>query len=161
MRNTERLKDVELVVYDFDGVMTDNRVLVREDGLEAVFCNRSDGLGIGIIRSLGVDQAILSTETNPVVAARAKKLGVPAKHACEDKGQGLRELAHERGVNLSQVLFVGNDTNDLPAFDLAGVRVAPADAHPRILGLAHVVTAAKGGAGVVRELADMLATSRK
>ncbi|KAB1440868.1 KdsC family phosphatase [Pseudodesulfovibrio senegalensis] len=155
MQNTKKLKDVELVVYDFDGVMTDNRVLVGEDGTEAVFCNRGDGHGVGIMRSLGLEQAILSTETNPVVAARAEKLGIPAVHGCADKGQGLRELARERGVDLSKILFVGNDTNDLPAFRLAGVLAAPSDAHPEILGMAHLVTSARGGHGVVRELADM------
>jgi 3-deoxy-D-manno-octulosonate 8-phosphate phosphatase (KDO 8-P phosphatase) len=76
-------------------------------------------------------------------------------HGCPDKEQGLRDLARERGVDLSRVLFVGNDTNDLPAFRVAGVLVAPSDAQSEILSLAHVVTSARGGHGVVRELADM------
>lgn len=155
MQDTSILKEIKLVVYDFDGVMTDNRVLVREDGMEAVFCNRSDGLGIGIIRKLGIDQVILSTEQNPVVRARARKLHMDCVHGCRDKAEALGELAKARGVELSEIMFVGNDTNDRGAMELARVAVAPADAHPEIISLARFVTAAAGGAGVVRELADM------
>ncbi|WP_147822649.1 KdsC family phosphatase [Salidesulfovibrio onnuriiensis] len=151
----QALKDIRLVVYDFDGVMTDNRVLVREDGMESVMCNRSDGLGIGMIRRLGVEQVILSTEENPVVLVRARKIRLEAVHGCADKQAGLHELAKDRGVPLDQILYVGNDTNDLQAMRLAGIAVAPADSHPEILAVAHHVTSARGGYGVIRELADL------
>lgn len=150
----EAFGNIKLVVYDFDGVMTDNRVLVREDGMEYVSCNRSDGLGIGIIRRLGLEQVILSTEENPVVMARARKIRLEAVHGCRDKAAGLRQLVDARGIALEQVLYVGNDTNDLEAMKLVGIAVAPADSHPAILGIAHHITTAKGGGGVIRELAD-------
>lgn len=161
MVDAERLNAIKLVVYDFDGVMTDNRVLLREDGLETVLCTRADGHGVDIIRSLGLEQAILSTEPNPVVQARAGKLRIRAEHGCADKGQGLRALARDFDVTLEQILFVGNDTNDLPAMALAGLSVGPADAHPAVLDVVQIQTAAKGGAGVVRELADMFLAARK
>lgn len=159
MKKNDKLKDIKLVVYDFDGVMTDNRVLVREDGVESVMCNRSDGLGIGMIRRLGVEQVILSTEENPVVLARARKIRLEAVHGCADKQAGLRTLASDRGIATSDILYVGNDTNDLEAMRIAGIAVAPADSHPEILAIAHHITAAKGGHGVIRELADYFITA--
>ena len=146
-------RDLDLIVYDFDGVMTDNRVLVDQDGREAVFCNRADGLGVGLIRDLGIDQLILSTEANPVVAARAAKLKLPVLQNCADKAQALARLLAERGLDPARVLFLGNDVNDLAALRLVGWPAAPADAAPEVLALARYVTRAKGGEGVVRELA--------
>jgi YrbI family 3-deoxy-D-manno-octulosonate 8-phosphate phosphatase len=147
---------VRLVVTDFDGVLTDDRVLVLEDGREAVFCTRADGLGCGLLRAAGIEVVILSTETNPVVSARAAKLGVTALQGCPDKGAAMRSLLAERGLDGGDVVYVGNDVNDLPAFAEAGFTVAPADAHPRVRRVASVVTGAKGGEGVLREIADML-----
>lgn len=152
---------VKLIVYDFDGVMTDNRVIVNEDGLEAVSANRSDGLGIGIIRKLGFEQVILSTETNPVVQARAKKIKLEALHGIGDKSSALLELAKKRNISVSEILYVGNDTNDADAMGLAGFKVAPNDSHPAILALADYITQANGGAGVIRELADVLAAAQR
>lgn len=152
---------LDLVVYDFDGVMTDNRVLVFQDGREAVFCHRGDGLGVGLIRRMGLAQIILSTETNPVVATRAAKLGLEVVQDCRDKAQALGLLLAERGLDPLRVLYLGNDVNDLAAMRLVGWPVAPADAHPAVLDLARVVTRARGGYGVVRELADLLAEAGK
>ncbi len=152
---------IKLVVYDFDGVMTDNRVMVDQDGRESVAANRSDGLGVGLIRSLGLEQVILSTETNPVVKARADKIGLEAIHGIRDKGSALIELAEKRNLSVADILFAGNDVNDADAMGLAGFKVAPADAHPSILALADYVTEAPGGHGVIRELADILAAGRK
>ena len=155
---TPRAKDLDLIVYDFDGVMTDNRVLVDQNGREAVFCSRADGLGVGMIRDLGVAQMILSTEANPVVSARAAKLNLPVVQGCADKAQALSRLMHERNLDPARVLFLGNDVNDLAAMLLVGWPAAPADAAPEILEMARYVTRAVGGKGVVRELARDLAS---
>ena len=152
---------VKLVVYDFDGVMTDNRVIVDQDGSESVRANRSDGLGVGMIRRLGLEQVILSTEVNPVVKARANKIGLEAIHGIRDKGSALLELADKRAISVADILFVGNDVNDADAMGLAGFKVAPADGHPSILAQADYVTQACGGCGVIRELADVLEAARK
>ena len=151
---------IRLAVYDFDGVMTDNKVWTAQDGTETVAANRSDGLAVGMIRSMGLDQCILSTEANPVVRARADKIGLPCVHGVGDKASALIGLARERKVGLAEVLYVGNDVNDRDAMGLAGFKVAPADAHAEILALADYVTEAAGGAGVIRELADVLAAGR-
>jgi len=151
---------VRLAVYDFDGVMTDNRVWTDQEGRETVAANRSDGLAVGMIRTLGVDQCILSTETNPVVRVRAEKLGLPCVNGVGDKASALIALARERKVGLAEILYVGNDVNDRDAMGLAGFKVAPADAHAEILALADYVTETPGGQGVIRELADVLAANR-
>jgi YrbI family 3-deoxy-D-manno-octulosonate 8-phosphate phosphatase len=146
-------KDVGLVIYDFDGVMTDNTAVVFQDGMEAVVVNRSDGLGVSRLKKMGVEQMILSTETNPVVQARAAKLGIVAVHACEDKGRKVREIAKEKSVSLDKIMYVGNDVNDLEAMKIVGLAIAPADACPEVLEVARYVTKAVGGRGVVREIA--------
>ena len=148
--------DIDLVIMDFDGVLTDNRVYVMEDGRETVACHRGDGWGIGIIREAGIEVMILSTERNPVVSARANKLGIECQQNCQDKAVATAKLIQEKGLDPARVMYVGNDTNDAEAMALVGHPVAPADAHPSILKIAKTVTQAPGGYGVVRELADLL-----
>lgn len=150
------LKDIDLIVYDFDGVMTDNRVIVLQDGTEAVIVSRADGLGVDRIRQRGIHQLILSTETNPVVKARAGKLGLEVIGSCENKKNALENYCVQNKLNLAKVLYVGNDINDLEVMRIVGYPIAPADAHPDIVKLACLVTKSKGGEGVVRELADLI-----
>jgi D-sedoheptulose 7-phosphate isomerase len=150
------VRDLDLIVYDFDGVMTDNRVYVSQGGEEAVSCNRSDGLAVGMLRQAGVPQLIISTEVSEVVAARAKKLGLDVIQACEDKAQALAQFCTTHGYDVKRVLYVGNDVNDLAAMRLSGYPVSPADGHASIRSIAKLVVGAEGGAGVIRELADKL-----
>lgn len=145
---------VDLIVFDFDGVLTDNRVLVLEDGREAVFCNRADGLGFEMLRHAGLATLILSTEKNPVVAARAGKLRVPVLHGVAEKGSILRRYCKKTGVALDRVLYVGNDLNDLAAIRSAGISICPADAHPAVVAVCNLRLKTPGGAGVVREVAE-------
>ncbi|MFO1153549.1 MAG: HAD hydrolase family protein [Rhodospirillales bacterium] len=155
-----RLKGVGLVCFDFDGVMTDNRVLVMEDGTEGVLCNRSDGLGLERLRAAGIPVAVISKERNPVVTARCRKLKIPCHQGIDDKLRVLRELAAEQGVELTNVAYMGNDINDLPCMIGVGIAVAPADAYGEVLAIAHVVTRRDGGFGAVRELCDLVLASR-
>lgn len=147
---------IRLVVSDFDGVMTDNRVLVFDDGREGVICSRADGLGCDLLRSAGIEMVILSTERNPVVSARAAKLGVTVIQACTDKGEAMRHLLDSRRLGRSQVAYIGNDVNDLPAFAEVDLTIAPSDAHQDVRRIARTVTRATGGGGVIREVADLL-----
>ncbi len=155
------LADVRLVVFDFDGVFTDNRVWTDRDGRESVACSRSDGHGVKLLREAGVPMAVLSTEADAVVAARCRKLQLPCRHDLGDaKGDALVALAAEQGVGLEHVLYVGNDVNDLDCLRLAGLPVAVADAHPAALAAARWVLTRPGGHGAVRELADALVAAR-
>jgi len=147
---------IDLIVYDFDGVMTDNTVVVHEDGREAVRVNRADGLGVNLIRKKKIPQLILSTEKNPVVRARARKVGLPLIQGVEDKRRVLAAYCERHGYSPRRTIYVGNDTNDVGAMRYVGIAVAPADAHPSILRLAEMVLKTPGGRGVVRELADRL-----
>ncbi|HEY58276.1 MAG TPA: N-acylneuraminate cytidylyltransferase [Anaerolineae bacterium] len=149
-------RQVRLLVLDFDGTLTDNRVWVDETGREMVAAHRGDGMGIALIRRAGVEVVILSTERNPVVAARARKLGVPVFQGVEDKPTVLRRLLAERGVPAEQVVYVGNDVNDVPCFPLVGFAAVPADAHLKAKRAADEVLRQRGGRGAVREICDRI-----
>lgn len=144
----------DLVVLDFDGVLTDNRVLVMENGTEGVFCNRADGLGVRMLKYAGIKVIILSTEKNKVVLARGKKLKVPVIQAVADKAETLRKHCMSEGIELGKVLYIGNDVNDLAVMKIVGYPVAVGDANPLVKAIAWRVTLRKGGEGVVQELAE-------
>jgi YrbI family 3-deoxy-D-manno-octulosonate 8-phosphate phosphatase len=148
-----------LVVFDFDGVFTDNSVYVFEDGREAVRCSRSDGIGLRAIERLGITPIILSTETNPVVSSRAHKLQVRCIQGCPDKSAALYALAEEFQLMLEQVAFVGNDVNDAACLGVVGLPIVVEDAHPAVLPLARYRTRAAGGRGAVREVCDLLVSA--
>jgi len=148
-------EDVQLIVFDFDGVMTDNRVLLCENGLESVVVNRADGLGVKILRELGFPMLILSTETNRVVSVRGQKLQIPVLQNIPDKAEALTKYCAKRHIDMSGVMFIGNDLNDLEVMKLVGIRVVPSDAHPSVKKIADTILLSPGGGGVVRELADL------
>jgi YrbI family 3-deoxy-D-manno-octulosonate 8-phosphate phosphatase len=148
--------DVDAVVLDFDGTQTDDRVLIDSDGHEAVTVHRGDGLGIAALRRAGLPVLILSSETNPVVAARARKLQVPVLHGIDRKDLALKQWCEENGIAPERVLYAGNDVNDLPCFGLVGWPVAVAGAHDVVRAAARAVTTAHGGHGAIREIAAWL-----
>ena len=149
-------KEIDLVCYDFDGVMTDNRALVFGDGREGVFVNRADGLAVAAIKVMGLPQLILSTEENQVVAARGEKLGIPVLQGVSDKRAALEAYAASNGHDLKRVVFVGNDINDLEAMEIVGIPIAPADGDEKVRRIARHTTEARGGEGVVRELYEII-----
>ncbi len=158
MSNKKRniLNDIKLIVYDFDGVFTDNKVILEENGTESVIVNRSDGLAVGLFKKMGMQQVILTTEKNKVAKARARKLGIEIKSGLEDKKAALMALCKTKGVLLRNVMYIGNDLNDLEAMKASGYPVAPDDAYAQVKKVAKIVTKTKGGDGVARELLDIL-----
>ncbi|MGA5201596.1 cytidylyltransferase domain-containing protein [Streptomyces variegatus] len=149
--------DIDAVVLDFDGTQTDDRVLVDSDGREFVSVHRGDGLGIAALRASGrLKMLILSTEQNPVVAARARKLKLPVLHGIDRKDLALKQWCEEQGIAPERVLYVGNDVNDLPCFALVGWPVAVASAHDVVRGAARAVTTVPGGDGAIREIASWI-----
>lgn len=158
---TERLRRVRLVAFDFDGVFTDNSVYVTQDGTEMVRCVRSDGLGLQALSVLGVASIIISTERNPVVSARAKKLAVRCIQGCDDKLAALQGVLAETGLDLAETAFVGNDVNDLTCLRAVGLPIVVADAHEDVLPHALYRTAASGGNGAVREICDMIVAVKR
>jgi len=150
---------IKLLVYDFDGVMTDNKVYVDQNGNEMVQVNRADGLGISEIRKLGIQQIILSTETNTVVGARAKKLDLFCLQGVDDKAQALADYCENHRIELIDVAYVGNDINDLEVMKLVGTTFCPADAHSSIKEISQCILSSKGGNGISREILDLLTQS--
>ncbi|MFM9615166.1 transferase [Streptomyces sp. V2] len=148
--------EVDAVVIDFDGTQTDDRVMIDQDGREFVSVHRGDGLGIAALRRSGKKLLILSTEQNPVVAARARKLRIPVLHGIDRKDLALKQWCEEQGISPERVLYAGNDVNDLPCFALVGWPVAVASAHDVVRGAARAVTATAGGDGAIREIAGWL-----
>ena len=153
---------IELLALDFDGVVTDNRVWVNEDGREMVAAYRSDSLIMDKLKQAGTQVVILSSEVNPVVAARARKMRVEAIHGIGlgDKAEVLKGLLKERNIDPAGVVFIGNDLNDLSCFEVAGWAVAVADALPEVIRAADFVTVKTGGHGAVREICDLILSQK-
>jgi N-acylneuraminate cytidylyltransferase len=149
---------IRLLVLDFDGVVTNNLVWTDQVGREMVAASRSDSMFIQPLLERGIETVILSSETNAVVAARAKKMGIEAVQGLglHAKGQALKRLLEEKNVDAAQVVYVGNDLNDLPCFEIAGWSVAVADAYPEVVRAADFVLRKPGGGGAVRELCELI-----
>ena len=155
------LTEIELAVFDFDGVFTDNRVWTNEHGDESVACWRGDALGLRRLGEVGVDHLILSMEVNAAVGARARKIGAACIQGVDDKLAVLREEVARRGVSLEQTAYLGNDVNDASCLEIVGFPVVPADAWPDVLPLAELVLERRGGYGCVRELCDAVWSAKR
>lgn len=153
----ERLARLRLIAFDFDGVMTDNRVYVDETGREMVACSRFEGWGLDRVRALGVNTCLISTEKNPVVAMRARKLKLDVEHGVDDKVAMLDDFCRRFGVPRDLAAFVGNDVNDIPVLRAVGTAIVVADAHPAVRCFANHLTERPGGYGAVREICDLIA----
>jgi len=151
-----KLGDIKLIVYDFDGVMTDNRVIIDQYGNESVIVNRSDGLAISKFHKMGIIQIIISTEKNQIVQKRAEKLKIICLNGIEDKLMALKSYLIEKNISNKNIVYVGNDINDLKVMQYIDFPIAPADAYPEIKSIAKFITKASGGEGVIRELLDVL-----
>jgi YrbI family 3-deoxy-D-manno-octulosonate 8-phosphate phosphatase len=154
----KRIRRIRLIAFDFDGVFTDNKVYLTQDGQEMVCCWRGDGIGLQALSRLAIGTVIISTEINPVVSTRAKKLGIPCQQGCHDKLAVLERLAVERGLTLEQIAFVGNDINDLACLAKVGLPIIVGDSHPDIRPYGCYRTRTPGGRGAVREVCDLIAS---
>jgi 3-deoxy-D-manno-octulosonate 8-phosphate phosphatase (KDO 8-P phosphatase) len=151
-----RLNNIQLIAYDFDGVLTDNRVILGEDGLESVVLNRSDGLAINIIKNLGIKQIIVTTESNKVVEMRAIKLGIPIIKGTNKKKEGIISFCNENNIRLDKVIYIGNDINDLEIMKVVGYPICPSDAYKEVRKISKIILKSRGGDGVVRELLEYI-----
>lgn len=147
---------LKVIFFDFDGVFTDNKVIVNENGTESVVCDRSDGIGLSRIISGGLKVYIVSTETNPVVSARAKKLKIQAYQSVSDKLYTIKKILAQDGISKEDAMFVGNDINDIEVMKFVGLSAAPADAYPEVKSIANIILKKNGGCGAVREVCDFI-----
>ena len=150
------MKNIKLIVYDFDGVMTNNKVYMDQNGNEMVQVNRADGLGVAEIKKLGIQQLIISTEENPVVSVRANKLDITCLQGIVNKKYALTEYCQKNDIDLKKVAYVGNDINDKDVMAITGFSFCPADAHEAIKEISHHVFKRSGGDGVIREILDII-----
>jgi YrbI family 3-deoxy-D-manno-octulosonate 8-phosphate phosphatase len=149
-------KKVSTVIFDFDGVMTDNRVISNVEGLEMVVSNRSDGWGIARLRDRAIRMLVITGEVNPVVKERCDKLRIPVVMGIRDKVSVLSKYLQENNVDPAEAVYLGNDINDVPCFPLVGCAVVVADAWPVAVKAADLVLTRNGGYGAVRELCDLI-----
>lgn len=155
------LAGIRAIAFDFDGVFTDDLVIVSQSGEESVVCSRSDGMGIGLLRSAGLRMIIISKERNGVVAARAGKLSLDVVQGCDDKLPELIKWMESIGVTPAETAYMGNDINDLDCMRHVAFAIAPPDSHPDVLSIAHLVTTRPGGRGAIREVADRVLEIRR
>lgn len=149
--------DLRLLVLDFDGVLTDDRVYVNSNGDEVIAANRSDGLGLERLRDqTDIEVIVMSRETDPVVAARCQKLDIPVFQSVKNKRKALEKLLLEKHIEPDQVLFVGNDLNDVPCFSYVGFAAVPSDAFRDARMQADLILQKAGGYGAVREMCEIL-----
>lgn len=156
----KHLKAGKLLIFDFDGVFTDNRVWVQQDGTELVACNRSDGLGIKLLEALNLPTMILSKEKNPVVLARANKLKIPCAHGIDNKKDYLVSHLAKSNLKWSELLYVGNDVNDVAVMNEVGFSMAVRDAFPEAKRAADFILKNSGGRGAVREVCELVARAK-
>ena len=154
----DRLK---MIIFDFDGVFTTNEVFIDQNGVESVVCSRSDGLGLARLRELNVKMCIVSTEVNPVVSVRAGKLRLECHQGVVNKSITVRKLCSEYNVPFSDVMFVGNDINDIPILREVGVPVGVSDSFEEIFPYLKFITKKSGGRGAVREICDIIFSLRQ
>ena len=141
---------------DFDGVFTDNSVYVLEDGREAVKFSRGDGMGLSMLKKKCIPMLVFSTEENKVVSARCKKLGIEVIQNVSDKQRSLNILLQERNIHISNIIYIGNDVNDLECIINAGCGIAVNDAVDEVKNNADIILKSNGGNGALLELAEMI-----
>ncbi len=156
VENISKMKETKLIVLDFDGVITNNKVIVDQNGNEFVQCDKSDSLGIGIMKDLGIETVVISKERNKVVLKRCEKIGIECHYGVDEKFPLLSSIAKKRGLLLSQICYMGNDRNDIECMEKSGVSFAPNDAWPDARRVAIFVTERNGGDGAVREMCETI-----
>lgn len=159
--NGKKLKRIKLIAFDFDGVFTDNRVYVDENGREMVCCWRSDGIGLQKLKEIGVKVVVISLEINPAVEKRCAKLGVECVTSQKNKLDAFKKILERERVLPAEACFVGNDTPDLECMRFAGLSIAPKDSMPEIVREADYITKNSGGRGAVREICDMIYEAKR
>lgn len=154
----ERLRRIKVVLTDCDGVLTDGSVYYSELGEKLKRFNVRDGMGVERLRQLaGIESAIITGERSESVVRRAEKLGILECHlGAKDKAAVLRSLLARRDLSGAEVAYIGDDVNDLPAFELAGVTACPGDAVDEVRTRADVVLTHRGGEGAFREFAEII-----
>jgi YrbI family 3-deoxy-D-manno-octulosonate 8-phosphate phosphatase len=151
-----KVQKPKILITDFDGCLTDDRVWLNQEGEEFVAANRKDGLAVNRLKNLGIQVVIASTETNKVVLARGNKMGVDVLQGLADKAEAIEQYLKQRNLSWKDVWYIGNDVNDLGAIERANLSLCPADAVKKVRKLVGVVLKTNGGRGILSEIATDL-----
>lgn len=151
-----RWAKIEMLILDFDGVMTDGFVYMNQNGEESVRVSRLDGLGMEMIQKSSIRCAVISREKNPVVEARCKKLNLVYFQGALDKKKIFMDILSNFSIDPKNVCYIGDDIIDAECLELAGIGVVPSDAHPKVLKVADYIAKAGRGNHLVREVCDMI-----
>jgi len=146
----------KVIIFDFDGVFTNNLAIIDSKGNEYVQINRADGIGINVLKKNNLILYILSSEKNKVVKERAKKLKIKCFNGVIDKTSILKKISQNLNLSLKKFIYVGNDLNDYKSMKLAGLKICPYDSHPEIKKISNVILKSKGGEGVAREIVEKI-----
>lgn len=161
---SNKFKGIKLFAFDFDGVFTDNKVMVDGEGNETITVDRSDGHAFSLLRAAKLNDVkvvVITKEKCGATQMRCKKLSIELIEGISDKLPVLKELIEKQGITSKEVCYVGNDVNDIECMEYSGVGVAVHDSHPTVLKIADVVTKNNGGDGAVREIMDSFLETRK
>ena len=146
----------KIIITDFDGCLTDDRVWLNQDGEEFIAANRKDGLAVKRLKNLGIEVLIASTETNKVVLARGNKMRVEVLQGLADKAEAIEQYLKQKKLSWNDVWYIGNDVNDLGAIERANLSLSPADAVKKIRRTVDIVLQTNGGSGILSEIATEL-----
>ena len=159
LQNCSLSFDIKAVLFDFDGVFTDNSVWVDENGCEYVKCSRYDGFGISALHSAGIFTCVLTTETKPLASLRCQKLRLQCFDSLNNKLAFASQILEQHSIDFSNTVFVGNDINDLELLSRVGLPIVTPDSHLSVHSDDFYVTSCHGGHGCVREVADFILQS--
>jgi 3-deoxy-D-manno-octulosonate 8-phosphate phosphatase (KDO 8-P phosphatase) len=157
----KKARDIKLVVFDVDGVLTDGTLTYSANGEEVKHFNVKDGVGIKLLNTYNISTAVISAKDSAPLRKRISDLGVPHFYpACADKWQKLSELVEKLAIEPNEVCYVGDDVIDLKVMKRIGLSITPADGFWLVKKYSDLVTDAPGGKGVAREVADIILSSR-
>ncbi len=152
-----KAQKIKLLVCDVDGVFSDGRIYLGNEGEELKAFHTKDGFGIKALGASGVDVAIITGRNSAIVANRMKALNVAhIIQGQEDKLPALIELTKQLSININEVAYIGDDVPDLPCIEAVGLGISVSDAHPLVLQGANYTTFTRGGFGAVRETCDLI-----
>ncbi|MBF0265000.1 MAG: 3-deoxy-manno-octulosonate-8-phosphatase KdsC [Gammaproteobacteria bacterium] len=157
----EKAKPIKLLICDVDGVMTDGSLYYDDNGYEFKSFNSLDGHGIKMLKSTGVDLAIITGRTSNIVLHRMKNLGIDKIYqGQEDKVEAFEQLIKETGLLAKEIAYIGDDVVDLPVMTKVGFSIAVANSHEFVIKHAHWKTQRNGGHGAVREACEFIISAQ-
>ncbi|MGQ0800882.1 MAG: KdsC family phosphatase [Pseudomarimonas sp.] len=157
----EKARQIRLLALDVDGTLTNGQLTFASDGRELKSFDVHDGMGLRLLRDAGIAVALITARSSEVVSRRARDLGIEQLvQGSHNKADSLRAICAELGLATGNAAFMGDDLPDLPAMQISGLAIAPANAHPWVVEHAQWTTRARGGHGAVREVCDGLLTAQ-